>query len=80
MSSDTYETAFECAKEAGAIVKCPSCREYDLSAYVDEAEERAYAIARKNGRLRRGMSRQEVRGIIQDVLQDTGSCPRCSNK
>jgi hypothetical protein len=55
-----------------------------VGAYVGEAEERAYAIAEQKRKAQergfRGMSLQEMRRIIQDVLEDTGSCPRCSNR
>jgi hypothetical protein len=84
MNSDTEETALECAKEAGAIVKCRTCREYYVNGSDDEAERRTYTIAEQKKKAQergfRAMSRQEVKDLIKDVFQDAGSCPRCSNR
>lgn len=84
MNSDTQETAEECAKDAGAIIKCPSCLGYDISAFDPEAESRAYAIATeawKSGtRGFRNMAREEVMGVVKSALQDANiSCPSCGN-
>jgi uncharacterized RDD family membrane protein YckC len=69
VNSDTQETALECAKEAGAIVKCRTCGEYDVCAYGEEAEKRAYVIAEQTRKMNergfRGMSRQEVKDILR---------------
>ena len=81
MNNDTMEAAIECAKEAGAIIKCPKCSGHDISVADDAAVQRAYALAKKaaknNERGFRGMFPDEVRGVIDSVLEDTsGECPR----
>lgn len=81
MNSDTMETAVQCCKDAGAIGKCSSCGEYDVSAGDDAAERNAYARATsawKAGGFR-GMSREAVMNVVKSALQDAGECPRCSD-
>jgi len=82
VNSDTMETAVQCCKDAGAIVKCSGCGEYDVSAGDDAAERNAYARAtnasRADVRGFRGMSREEVMDAVKSALQDAGNCPRCS--
>jgi hypothetical protein len=81
MNGDTMEAAIECAKEAGAIVKCPKCSGHDISVADDVAVRRAYALAKRavknNEPGFRGLSPDEVRGVIDSVLEDTpGECFR----
>lgn len=82
VNSDTMETAIECCKEAGAIVKCPNCGEYDISAGDNTAERNAYARATNAWKMGvrgfRGMTREEVISEVKSALEDAGRCPRCS--
>jgi hypothetical protein len=50
VNSDTMETAVQCCEDAGAIVKCSGCGEYDVVAGDDVAERNAYALATMHGR------------------------------
>ena len=82
MNGDTMETAVQCCKDAGAIVKCSGCGEYEVAAGDDVAERNAYARATNAWKERvrgfRGMSREEVVEAVKSALQDAGECPRCS--
>lgn len=82
MNSDTMETAVQCCEDAGAIVKCSGCGEYDVVAGDDAAERNAYARAtnawKAGERGFRGMSRKEVMEAVKSALLDAGDCPRCS--
>ena len=82
MNSDTTETAAQYAKDAGAIKPCPVCHGHDIRAYDDDADRMTYAQATnawKDGdRGFRGMSREEVIGIVKSVLDDALiKCPSC---
>jgi hypothetical protein len=57
VNSDTEETALECAK-GGAIVKCRTCDEYDVCAYDEDAEKRAYVIAEQKRKMDRAGPRK----------------------
>jgi hypothetical protein len=75
------ETAIECAKEAGAIVKCRKCSGHDFSVADDSAVRGAYVLAIKTSKTGdcgfRDMTPDEVRSVIDSVLEDTpGECPR----
>lgn len=82
MNSDTMETAVQCCKDAGAMVKCSGCGEYDVSAGDGAAERNAYGRAHNVWEAGapgfRGMSREEVMRAVKSALQDAGECPRCS--
>jgi len=74
MNSDTMQDAETCAVEAGAIGKCPRCREHyvwtgsrktDLSAY-----NRAWRAWKKQERGFRAMTWDEVKGIVKGVLEE----------
>jgi len=82
MNSDSIETAKECARDAGAIVPCPICGNYDVAAHDEEADKRAYAYAteawKDQDRGFRSASREEVMELMKAIL-DGGSdkCPSC---
>jgi hypothetical protein len=79
VNSDTMETAVQCCKDAGAIVKCSGCGEYDVSAGDDAAERNAYARAtnawKAGERGFRGMSREEVMDEVKSALQEQEYAP-----
>jgi hypothetical protein len=82
MNSDTRETAEAVAQEAGAIISCPVCGCYDISAGDEDANKQAYAIGenrRKSGdRGFRGLSHKEAMAVIKSVLDDANyECPGC---
>ena len=82
MNSDTMETAEQCAKDAGAIVSCSICHGYHISAGDDDAERATYARATEEWKAGvrgfRGMSREDVMGVVKSVLQDANfKCPSC---
>ena len=82
MNSDTMETAEQIAKDNGAIVACPICGSYDICADDDEADRMTYAQATNDWRAGvrgfRGMSREDVMGVVKSVLDDALiSCPGC---
>jgi hypothetical protein len=83
-NSDTAETAEQCATDAGAIIKCPNCREYYISGDDGVAERSAYDLAHKvwkeNDRGFRGMTWEDVKRTVDSVIQDAGDCPRCSDR
>lgn len=76
------ETAEECLKESGAIIKCDRCGNAYVMAYDDKAERRAYGRAenlrKADERGFRGMTREEVVAAIKSALDETpSSCPNC---
>jgi hypothetical protein len=77
------ETARQCAKDAGAIIRCPICRGYDIQADDPEAEQNAYAMAtnlwKDGSRGFRGMDRQDVMGAVKSAIVSANiECPSCS--
>jgi len=84
MNSDTRETADQCLREAGAIISCPGCGNYEVWADDREAESNAYARATnkwKGGeRGFRGMDREEVIALVKSALDDVNiNCPGCGS-
>ena len=83
MNSDTRETATDLAKQAGAIIQCPICFEYEVSAGDEAAHKKAYALAtnawKSEVRGFRGMDRQQVVDLMQTTLDGAADCPRCSH-
>lgn len=79
-NSDTYETAEQCLKDAGAIEICPACRGHNVLTGDGEAERNAYARAtglwKDQARGFRTMEREEVMAVVKSVLDDTPS--RCT--
>jgi hypothetical protein len=74
MNSSTAEEAEAYAEQAGAIEKCPRCREHyvwsgsqkaDLGAY-----NRAWRAWKKQERGFRAMTWDEVKGIVKGVLEE----------
>jgi len=78
MNGDTIPILEEYAKNAGALIVCPMCHDYLISANDEEAERRAYAIATnalKDGvRGFRDMERTEVVHLMRQVLQRSSDC------
>ena len=70
----------EIAKEAGAIIPCEICGNYDVIAFDDDAEAKAYGIATnewKQGAFRT-TSLEEVRSLMKAVLRNANHrCPSC---
>jgi len=82
MNSDTQETATQIAKDAGAIIPCPTCLANDIYAGNDDAERKAYAMAtnawKAGERGFRGMTREEVMQAIKSAIVDANhKCPSC---
>lgn len=82
MNSDTDEELLQIAKQAGAITECPHCGNYDVRAYDDEAERRAYAMLTntlKSGayvRGFRGEDRATLLGAMKSTIEDANEkCP-----
>ncbi len=83
MNSDNRDALEGIAKAASAIITCPTCRSYDISAQDDDAEKRAYAIAVNEWKAGEfcGSSHEEVKNGMQGVLQDANiDCPQCDRK
>jgi hypothetical protein len=80
MNSETRPTLEEYAKEAGAIIMCPSCHSNEISAGDSAAESMAYAMATnawKRGEFRMD-SREEIMDLMKSVLTDANiKCPSC---
>ena len=80
MNSESRGLCEELAKRSGAVLPCPNCGNYDLSADDDEAEGMAYGAATNAWkRLDFGnVDRQEVLTLMKSVLRGTNtSCPSC---
>ena len=79
MNSETMEEAEECAKEAGAIVKCSRCRGHYIQTYNKGAILNAYNRAWRKWKSRstRGFrgTWDDARDAVKSVLEDAGSCP-----
>ena len=77
MNGDTMLSVEECAKEAGALINCPSCGDL-ISAGDPDADSLAYAKATnawKDGiRGFRAMERTEVTDLIKRVLEGFRFC------
>jgi hypothetical protein len=70
----------EIAKEAGAVLPCEICGNYDIIAYDDDAEAKAYATATNDWKqgAYRTTSLEEVRSLMKAVLQNANRrCPSC---
>jgi hypothetical protein len=81
MNDDTAETILRYARDAGAVIKCTSCGEYEVSAGNADADRMVYAQvtnAWKLGNFGPLATRQEMMSVTKSVLQDVGDCPRCS--
>jgi ribosomal protein L37AE/L43A len=80
MNSETRPALEDMAKQAGAIVRCPTCHTYDVLAGDSGAESMAYGMATnawKRGEF--GMdSREDIMSEMKSVLQDANiECPSC---
>jgi len=85
MDPDALQAATQHAKEARAIIRCPTCGQYDLYAKDEDADRLAYANVAEAwagiGRGFRGMTRTEVLDCMKSVLQATPTeCPWCAGK
>lgn len=82
MNSEVRETCEGIAIRAGAIVPCPECGNYDVSAGDADAERAAYAMATnawKEGEIR--CEREELLGVMKSVLADANhDCPDCDRE
>jgi hypothetical protein len=68
-------------QRGGGDYKMPEVQRHDISVADDAAVQRAYALAKKAAKNNesgfRGMFPDEVRGVIDSVLEDTsGECSR----
>jgi len=82
MNSDTMELASQIIKDAGVVLPCPACMSNDVYAGDEEAERKAYAMAtnalKEGERGFRGMTLEEVRGIIKSAITSANEkCPSC---
>ncbi len=82
MNSAAQEAAERCARDAGALVSCPGCHEYLVSAKDEKANRQTYALAvdawLTGQRGFSSMTREEVMGVVKSVLEDADDCPRCT--
>jgi hypothetical protein len=82
MNSDTRPSLEEFAKQSGAIIPCPTCSSYDISAGDYDAERMAYGMATnawKSGQFRMD-SREEIMSLMKSVLGGANHrCPSCSH-
>ena len=83
MNSETREVIERCAKDAGAIVPCPVCRQQDILG-DEENHRKAYAMAmsawKAGDRAFRDMHEaSEVSAAVKSILDETpDECSRCA--
>ena len=82
MNSETRPTLEEYAKQAGAIIDCPSCRSNEIASGDSDAGAKAYAIATnawKRGEFRMD-DREEIMDLMKSVLMNANQrCPFCND-
>lgn len=80
MNSHVLEELEVIAKKAGAVVDCPICGNYDISAFDDDANRQAYAMAtnaQKSG-VFRSATREEILAEMKSLIDDANhECPDC---